>query len=74
MQEATIYLAWDETGTYTVNIDAEGAIADLEEVSEGLLQQAVALKVALPLLAIPELAVAIDDRTASPRLRLVKDD
>lgn len=35
--EAEIFLAWDETGTYTVSVTQEHAVETLQEISDGVM-------------------------------------
>ncbi len=69
MEEALVYVTWDETGEYAAHTDAAEAAELLAEKSSGTFRRLVALKLSLPAATAIEMHVAVPDRPATPAVR-----
>ena len=61
MQNAIIYVAWDETGEFAAHTEADDAADLLEEKSAGKFRRVVALRLTLPSAGPVELDVIVPD-------------
>ena len=61
MQNAIIYVAWDETGEFAAHTEADDAGDLLEEKSAGKFRRVVALRLTLPSAGPVELDVIVPD-------------
>jgi hypothetical protein len=59
MQEALVYLTWDETGEYAAHTDADEAAELLEEKSSGKFRRVMALRLSLPPSIAIEMRIAV---------------
>jgi hypothetical protein len=69
MQEALVYVTWDETGEYAAHTDADEAAEILEDKSSGKFRRLLALKLSLPPATAVEMCIAVNAVEPDPSVR-----